>query len=380
MKLITTVFTLLAIGSAAQAAIQIDGFGSLYYGQASGDILAQGFSHKQPQFAPFSLVGLNLYSKLDNDFSVGAQLIAQGASYNLTAPTATGLVTSPVGVPTGDIATVPLPDERQFIMSAEWAFLNWSPSSDFSAKMGRILNPAWIASDYLSVGALLPYRQVPRDVYGLSPFSSFDGGQINKSFDVGVGRLTTSAWGGTPVLIAGTLQITNYWGVSLGLDGEGWGVKLTQSSAILRLPALNAGSLLNTSSASFKIDKNNFVMWGEAFYTKANKDSDTIAALGGVTLVEQTDGGYVLVGYKIGKFLPRYTYTKTHSNVGVAAESKGQTHTVGLNYDIASQAVFKLDYQMIKAEDNFAMPAGTRLKGPTDNNGSAIYAGFDFTF
>lgn len=379
MKLITTVLTALAIGSAAQAGVQIDGFGSVYFGQASGDVLAQGFSNKQPQMAPFSLVGLNLYSKLDNDFSVGSQLIAQGAAYNSTPNT--GTVVGPTGTPTGESAV--LPNERQFILSAEWAFLNWSPSSDFSAKMGRMLNPAWIAAEYLSVGALLPYRQVPRDAYSLSPFSSFDGGQIIKSFDSGFGRITTSVWGGTPVLTFGTLQITNYWGASLGLDGDGWGVKLTQSSAILRLPALNIGSLLNISSLSFKVDKNGFVAWGEAFYSKANKDSDTFnLGLGNSTLAEQFDGGYILVGYKFGKFMPRYTYTKTHRTLGLPTnpETKGQTHTIGLNYEVASQAVMKLEYQMIKGEDGFAIPAATRMKTNTDNNGSAMYAGFDFTF
>jgi len=373
MKLITTVLTLLAIGTAAQAAVQIDGFGSVYFGQASGDVLAQGFSHKQPQFAPFSLVGLNLYSKLDNDFSVGAQLIAQGASYNILPATAP--VVTAAGAPTGSNAV--LPNERQFIMSAEWAFLNWSPTSDFSAKMGRILSPSWIAADYLSVGALLPYRQVPRETYGLAPFSSFDGGQISKSFDAGFGRLSMSAFGGTPVITAAGIALTNFWGVNLGLDGDGWGVKLTQSSVAIRLDALNIGSMVNSTTLGYKIDKNNFVSWGEVVYGKATDDSDK---LGADRFINQLDGGYVLVGYRIGKFLPRYTYTKTHSNSVISPETKSQTHTVGLNYDVASQAVFKVEYQMIKAEDNLAPSSGTRLKGPTDNNGSAIYAGFDFTF
>lgn len=373
MKLITTVLTALAIGSTAQAAVQIDGFGSVYYGQASGDVLAEGFSHKQPQFAPFSLMGLNLYSKLDNDFSVGAQLIAQGASYNVLPATAP-VVTS-AGAPTGENAV--LPNERQFIMSAEWAFLNWSPSSDFSMKMGRLLNPAWIAADYLSVGALLPYRQIPREVYGLAPFSSFDGGQISKSFDAGFGRLSLLAFGGSPVLTAGALNLTNYWGVSLGLDGDGWGVKLTQASVAIRLDAINTGSMLNTTTLGYKVDKSGFVSWGEVLYTKATDDSDK---LGTERFINQLDGGYVLVGYRIGKFLPRYTYTKTHTNVVVTPETKSQTHTVGLNYEVAAQAIFKAEYQMIKAEDNFAPSAGTRVKGPTDNDGSAIYAGFDFTF
>jgi hypothetical protein len=52
----------------------LDGFGSAYYGQAySSNVMPVGFSDKSMDFTDFSFVGLNVNSKIDNNWSVAAQ-------------------------------------------------------------------------------------------------------------------------------------------------------------------------------------------------------------------------------------------------------------------------------------------------------------------
>jgi hypothetical protein len=57
------------------------------------------------------------------------------------------------------------------------------------------------------------------------------------------------------------------------------------------------------------------------------------------------------------------------------------THTIGVNYQLASQAVLKAEYEM-----DFVPDAGgggvdvTQTANTSDKFGSALYAGIDFIF
>jgi hypothetical protein len=97
-------------------------------------------------------------------------------------------------------------------------------------------------------------------------------------------------------------------------------------------------------------------------------------------------GYYLLGGYRIGKFMPRYTFAQASQTFNVLTPTgygNGQatSHTIGLNYQAGNQAVIKCEYEI----DLVPAPQGggyfvTQPTDATATTGGAFYLGADFIF
>jgi hypothetical protein len=358
---------------AAQAfSIDWNGFGSVYYGQAlNPNLLPNGFTSTHVNFTTFSLVGLNVISKLADSLNFAGQLVALG---------------SPVG--TADA----------FSLIAEWAYLAYTPFDGALIKAGRQLDPVYLASEFVHVGYLLPYRQIPSPVFLIAPYTRFDGVSANYAADLGIGKLTAGVYGGTPVLDFNTTALTavgeasslaDLIGVQASLDGDCWRVRAKVSRNFTGvIPTAGGFTALGGHeqiySGGYRFDKYHIVSWGEYIMARTPDGSPS----GGGRFVGDGHAYYLLGGYRLGKFMPRYTFsqgsTSTNYPLGplIVANGSVTTHTFGVNYQAGAQAVIKIEYEH-DITPYAPGPNGFFATQPayaTDTSGDAFYAGIDLIF
>lgn len=359
----------LALGGAASVAqagdVEFNGFGSLYYAQSlERQLLAPNMADEKPDFSTFSLFGLNVGSRLTNEITLAAQLIA--------APSTT---------------------QGTWGMNANWAYAQYKPIDSVALKLGRQLFPVFIGSEYDKVAQLLPYRRIP-GITTLAPFSGFEGISGNYTFGLTeTVKFTLGLFGGRP-----NYELTNatkgagytgnadeLLGATATVDGDGWRVRTmySRNRAYLGVPAnvfgasaVTVRSLVDQFSAGYRFDKYNFVSWGEYIYRSGNDGTKLGAS--GTEFLQALRGGYVLVGYRIGDFMPRFTYLRSDANI-LLGTGGYTSQTIGVNYAISPTTTFKVDYEMLNGLDN-GVYGLTRQTGSTQKDGSAVYAGLDFIF
>ncbi len=353
--------------------LSVKGFGSVYYGQAfDSGLLPYGFSNTKVDFTNFNLIGADLTAKLGNGFTFASEVVATGS--------------------TGAQST-------NYNVFTQWAMLSYQFSDGTSVKVGRQRFPIWTASEFINNHHELPFRVMPDVVYRVAPFNTFDGVSVSHSFDVGVGKLGFSAFGGTPLLDVNlpstiTQAYSNLFGARVGLEGDGWRLRAQASftTASLTASAIPVAPGFTTTggtfggheqiySAGYRFDKYNIVSWGEYAYT-ANPNGTPVAftAFPGGTghpFAARTNAGYVLGGYRIGDFLPRYTFAQATQDLGISAPGKTTSHIIGLNYAMNQKVTLKGEYELDFVPNNQGATLGVTRTG-TNTVGKAVFAGADF--
>lgn len=330
-------------------------FGSLYYAQSlSTDLRPATFQNSAPDFTDFSLVGMNLNVTMDDHWSAGAQLVATGDPDSITG---------------------------KFTPFASWATLGYTFDDGTIIKIGRQRFPIFTASEYIYVHQALPYRTIPDIVFRSAQFAAFDGISIGRGFDVNIANFNVSVFGGTPVLEitppTPTTQLTNLVGARVNLDGDGWRVR-AQASRFTTTNALGAGNKADQEvySLGYRYDKYNIVSWGE--YALRHSANGTPGPAG-FRFLGLAKTGYILAGYRIGSFMPRYTFAQTTSALGLLVGSgKTTSHTIGLNFVASKNVTIKAQYEI----DVVPVPkGGFRVTQPAvtgATSGSSFFIGADF--
>jgi hypothetical protein len=357
-----------------------NGFGSAYYAQAyTNGLFAAEFSDTNVDFTSFSSMGLNLGASIDKNLNFTAQLVALGSSVGTT---------------------------DSFGLLAQWAYVNYTPTDETSIKAGRQLLPLFMASEYVRVGYLMPYQQIPTLLFSTAPFSRFDGVSVNHTFATSIGDLTLGLFGGSPLLDTNlaksnspfettTVNIENLIGGQVVLDGDGWRVRATAaavfSSETTTLTASPNNPIFQEAhnqlySVGYRYDKR-LLSWGECLMVQS-PDGTPVAATGG-RFGGYDSGCYVLLGYHIGKFTPRYTYAQTNENInagsasfpGQYANGTAKSHNLGLNYQAGQKVVVKAEYQrIVLTSDTDDISAVLRQTGSTATYADAAWVGIDYVF
>ena len=339
------------------------------------EFLPNNFSSTHANFTSFSLVGLNLGARINDQFSAVAQLLALG---------------TPIG------------SADPFALVTQWAYLKYSPLNGFNVKAGRQLMPFLMSSEYARVGLLLPFRQQPIGLF-IEPFTRFDGLSVEQDFNIGIGQLAVHLFGGSPQLDLSPVGLppgqsfflSDMYGLALTLDGIGWRVRaqgsVNRGGETLPNPPIGPGGRYDAFRESWSLggryDKHNVVVWAE--YVASVAPQSTTTNYGG-RFIEHGEGYYGLVGYRIDKFLPRYTYSRGSNDFnisglhGQAWNGDIDSHTFGVNYQATPNVVLKAEFerQFIGSPDtagNFGVNQLATTASPK-THGDALYIGTDFIF
>ncbi len=239
---------------------------------------------------------------------------------------------------------------NDYEVDAEWAYLSWDVTNDFTARIGRQRIPYYLLSEYLEVGYAYPWVRPPIELYNI-PISSTDGIGLLYDFNLGDVTFSTQAYAGAGTGYADQLEgeftLNQAWGVAQfiewndftfrvgyntsnldvrsideggvgdnllgGVDGAVSLINSAQAPAIQALlggeaaPALSSLPLENIDteyvSAAISYDNGSLLVIGEI----ANLSVEDFVQPAG-------DGGYLTVAYRFGDWMPHVTYAKFYTD------------------------------------------------------------------
>ena len=210
----------------------------------------------------------------------------------------------------------------------EWANIKYQFTPDFSMRVGRIVLPTFLASDYRKVGYANPWVRPPLEVYGLNPITQSDGVDMSYHFDAGEFKHVVRG---------------SYGNNDFKLPSGGGGGVLKRNLAIsdnVEIGALTLHAAYvegRLAARSFNRFFDAFRQFGAEGLTLANKydlnnkgfsivgfgasydpgDWFVMGEGGAINLHSvfgKRAGWYVSSGYRFGKFTPYVTYAQARAN------------------------------------------------------------------
>jgi len=264
----------------AASRLKVDGFMTAGFGYANADRyeydsgLRETVSHKAD-----SVIGLQVEGRVNNKTSAVTQLVARGAD--------------------------------DFLIDTQWAYISHRASDSSEFRIGRMLAPHYLMSEYREVGYAYPWVQPPAELYISAGSNSFDGVAYLYSLDVGQWRHDMYVnWGGADAS-EGFVEASD--AVNLGLVSSigSWqfAAKLSSSDVRVTNPLFDA---LATQGLIPRIDDRlTYTVVGIQY------DNGKLLFMGEGSRIEMegampdTDAAYATVGYRFGKFMPHLTWASS---------------------------------------------------------------------
>jgi len=294
-----------------------------------------------------------------------------------------------------------------------WAFGKYKINDDFSVRLGRIAAPIYMISDVRNVGYANAMLRPPTEVYAQVPMDSIDGGDILYQHSFGENTLSAQlAAGTTKSTSAGTAATTSIGTVAaqVTLENGPFTYRLARSQANVSIHSRQLDQLVGAVKAAglgvseqldlidFKgtftaagviMDNNNIIAQGE--YAVRKTDS---------RLVPDTTSWYLMLGYRVGKFVPYYLHGDVKQDsirsftslptagplAGLSAGINGAIKTgeqsnnsIGVRWDFYKSAAFKAQIDRLSPRNG----NGTLINVKPGYNGRdvTVYAAaIDFVF
>lgn len=278
--------------------------------------------------------------------------------------------------------------EKDYEVTAEWAYLTWQATDNGKVRAGRLRTPLYMYSDYLDVGYSYPWISAPNEVYYL-PFNNVDGvdyyvtgalGSFDTSFQAYFGSFDSdfAFEDGTE----GFASLRNQMGVAATFGKDWWNFRAAYHQADLtvdifsdELAALVAGlaaSPFASKVADITIDED------KATFGQIGLNIDTgrfVAAVEHVefevkdTLLAKNVRNYAMVGVRFGDFLFHVTGSKADDEIadlasGIPVSPQTQPLINGLN---AAAAARDVDREVISFGTRWDVASGTALKFQFDD-------------
>jgi hypothetical protein len=376
--------------------LSISGFGTLGVAKSDTD---------QVQFARYNQAeGVKDKAKIGLDSNLGLQ-----ATYKIndwlsgTAQVLTRKNTSPT-----------------FTTDLTWAFLKAKVNDEVSVRVGRVVLPTFLISDYQNVGYANTMMRPPIEMYGQAPIENVDGADVNYQHAFGDFNFSTQAFVGVSrgklFIPTGGGAVATYRAPAAGISFTGeYGpflVRVGHARADLKsndigpinalsatiaavgfkqLAAdigLNEGKKIAFTSLGATMDWNNIVVQTEYAQRRAKE----------AVYIPDTNAWYAMAGYRIGKVLPYYAhaaYTDAGHSVtppatfpktgplgatvyGLLQSAEQTSDLVGVRWDFAKSLALKVQVDRVKPKaksGSLIFPTAT-FKGDVTVVGVAL----DFVF
>ena len=341
----------------SQAEMKIGGFGTA--GFIAGDteidfVSGSDVITESAAFGADNILGLQISVDVDSKLSMTGQLIAKGV-------------------------------EDSYDLYARWAYISYDFSPMLTARMGRMNFPGSLYSEVQELGFSYPWIRNPVEVYTLMPVTSHSGIDLFYRFNTfDIDWVLQSSVGSFPAFnaIGAVMKIDLAYGFSLSAltDHGKWNVSIINiEDTNIAIPIGGADISVNFDitfvAAGFDLEFGNLVLISEAMkkMVRNNPSAD---------IYSQSDAlaYYLTLGYRLGEFLPHFTYGASQSDNkpvlfqagsalpgsppnGIPAQfwvapadmlvpSNAElflqkSYTAGLRYDYSSQVALKFEFQKI---------------------------------
>ncbi|MFN7941109.1 MAG: porin [Thermoanaerobaculia bacterium] len=132
--------------------------------------------------------------------------------------------------------------DGEYTPHLEWANLKYQVSPDFSLRLGRVVLPSFMVSDFRKVGYANAWVRPPVEVYALIPISSSDG--LDASYRVSFGDYADTLQGNvgrseTDLPDGGTARARSLWGLTNLLERGPASFRLAYQQADLSIDSYN---------------------------------------------------------------------------------------------------------------------------------------------
>lgn len=342
----------------AQAAdVDISGFLSVGGGMVDDEtsISYDGYDEEDLTFDR-NLLGLQVTGQVNEKISATAQLIARS--------------------------------EKDYEVTAEWAYLTWQASDNGKVRAGRLRTPLYMYSDSLDVGYSYPWISAPNEVYYL-PFNNVDGvdyyltaalGSFDTSFQAYFGSFESdfSFEDGTE----GYATLRNQMGVAATLGKDWWTLRAAYHQSDLTVDIFNpllTGLVAQVSASPFAALVPSIVVEDDkATFAELGINIDTglfVAAAEHVefevkdSLLAKNVRDYAMVGVRLGDFLIHVTGSKADDEIadltsGIPQSEQTQPLINGLN---AATQARDVDREVLSLGTRWDVASGTALKLQLDD-------------
>ncbi|QTH73365.1 porin [Pseudoalteromonas xiamenensis] len=376
-KTLVSLSIALACGASfsATADLRINGFASVYAGQATNDKQKVYGYDDDATFSNESKFAVQISADLTEGLTATSQVIARGSDdYN-----------------------------AEF----EWAYITYHIDDSSQVNAGKMRIPFYKYSDYLDVGYAYRWVRPPQSVYGLS-FSTYEGASYLRTDTLG-------DWDSSLQLLYGNLsediiaytyadpaEMKSIWGINWTMSRDWFSARAAYLVADVSIDELNSAPLSQLIAGL-----NNYGLSNEASKLQTNEDSGYFLGVGfsidyndilvdaEYTELEVDDSVlapqeqfFVSVGYRIGSVTIHSTYeenqdkhkasrfdtvplTINHPQLGTIPVTTDPTNpnaptlraltnaalngvhvdtstwSVGMRYDFHPSAAFKLDYSSL---------------------------------
>ena len=206
----------------------------------------------------------------------------------------------------------------------EWANLRYNITPEFDVRVGRMVLPAFLASEYRKVGYANPWVRPPQEVYGLVPVTNLDGIDLSRRFHFD--HLTATVRGGygwtEADIEGGSVKARNAYSLMTTLESPDWTVfaRFSRSELVIDVfdPLFDAFRMFGPAGEAvadrFEVDGTKTDIWslgwrydpGNWFAMGEFSRSSTRSVLG------DSDGWYMTSGYRHGDLTPYLTVAGRH--------------------------------------------------------------------
>lgn len=320
-----------------------------------------GYSEEDLTFDADTVFGLQVSSAVTDKLTVTGQFVARGT------------------------------DDYDF--DAEWAYVSYAFSDNFTGRMGRLRTPLYLYSDYVDVGYAYAWLRAPSEVYYL-PFNNVQGidfvwnysaGSLDGSFQWYYGALTDSFLNADTQTVLDT-RLRNQTGLAATIGNDWLTLRAAYHKADINMDGTenilipiygNLGALtveleglpggIGSSAVSALQVEDDSITFKQIGFTV---DTGTFVAAGETVEFEVDDSpfsldkrAYLMLGVRAGDFLIHVTkaevedeaadlvgslhpalgaYAPLMQGIAEATVSEYETLTFGLRWDFTSSVAFKL--------------------------------------
>lgn len=303
-----------------------------------------------------------------------------------------------------------------------WGFLKAKINDEVSVRVGRVVVPTFLISDYQNVGYANTMMRPPIELYAQNPIENSDGADINFQRAFGDLNFTAQAFVGVSrgklFVSSGSGSVATYRAPAAGISVSGeygpFVVRAAHARADMEiddiaslntlsstLTAVGFGKLASDlnfkdgkkiafTSVGMTMDWNNIVLQTEYAQRRAKEP----------VYLADTNSWYAMAGYRVGKFVPYYAHSTVKgagSSVSVPAAfaaapaalrgavssltgaQEQTTDLVGLRWDFAKSLALKVQVDRVKPQAK----SGYLIHAPAAGTTKAINVvavGVDFVF
>ena len=291
----------------------------------------------EASFRNDTVLGLQFDTKLDDEWRMSAQLVANNAG-------------------------------NKFEVDADWLYVAWEPSYNTMIRAGRLRIPAYMYSDFFYVGNSTPWARLPQEVYGLVPQTRYAGIDLIQYFEIGDGRLMFQLFYGQANennMIAGIPNTTldqHLGGLKTMFEISGFKLVATvvdvRPSFTATFPPLGLPDTLHAQFYNLggSYSGESFEIISEVSFIEADK------------IFGQVVSGYVTYVQNMGQYSPYVTLAHIDSSDGAAILRDSDSFALGIRNDITPRVTLKAEVQQFERKHDtigmFLMPDVTIVAPP----------------